>query len=60
MDKNNSRRTMKLEYLQHIATVVVVLNSNDEIEMKPTKSCVSGDEVWFLEADNTFTHTKIS
>ena len=51
---------MKLEYLQHIATVVVVLNSNDEIEMKPTKSCVSGDEVWFLEADITFTHTKIS
>ena len=50
---------MKLEYLQHIATVVVVLNDDDEIEMKPTKSCGSGDEVWFLEANNTFTHTKI-
>ena len=50
---------MKLEYLQHIATVVVVLNDNDEIEMKPTKSCGSGDEVWFLEENNTFTHTKI-
>ena len=60
MDKNNSRRTTKLEYLQHIATVVVVLNDDDEIEMKPTKNCTSGDEVWFLEADNTFTHTKIS
>jgi hypothetical protein len=59
MDKNNSRRITRLEYLQHIATVVVVLNDDDEIEMKPTKNCESGDKVWFLEADNTFTYTEI-
>ena len=51
---------MKLEYIQHIDTVVEFLNDDDEIEMKPTKNCKSGDEVGVLEADNTFTHTKIS
>jgi len=59
MNKNTGRRTTKLEYLQHITTVAVVLNDAGEIEMKPTKACKSGDEIWFLEKNNSFTHTKI-
>jgi len=35
------------------------MNDKDEIELKPTKCCKRGDIVWSLEANNTFTKTKI-
>ena len=59
MDKNNTKRTTKLEYLQYHTTVIVVINDNGEIEMKPTKDCKKGESIWVLEGDNTFTKTMI-
>ena len=59
MEKNSGIRTAKLEYLQHHTSVVLVMNDKDEIELKPTNDCKRGDIVWSLEANNTFTKTKV-
>ena len=55
--KNNRRRTTKLEYLQHILTVVAIFNDKGDVEMKSTNKCREGETVWVIEADNTFTRT---
>ena len=60
MEKSlNSRKTIKLEYLQHIAKSVAIINSQGEYEIKPTKFCKKGDVVWVLEASDSFVRTKI-
>ena len=57
--KNNTRRTIRLEYLREIANTVGALNSRGEYEIKPTKNCTEGETVYILEKDNTFTETRI-
>ena len=59
MEKNKSRRSIKLAYLQHTVTMVAVENDDGEIGMKPSNKCKAGDVVWILEGDNTFTRTEI-
>ena len=59
MKTSGTRRKTKLEYLQANTETVVIKNEKDEIEIMPTKNCKVGDTVWVVEADDTFTITKI-
>ena len=52
-------RTIRLEYLWHVAPTVAIINKDGEYEIKPSKYCKEGDQVWMIEADNTLTKAKI-
>ena len=56
---NMGSRTTKIEYLRHNTETVGIINERGEYELKPTKQCGEGDEVWVMEDDGTFTKTKI-
>jgi hypothetical protein len=56
---NNSSRIIKLEYLQDNWKTVAKINKTNEYEIVPSKYCQRDEIVWVLEADNTFTKTKI-
>jgi len=56
---NEGVRTAKVEYLRHRTKTVGIVNKKGEYEVVPTKQCESGDTVWVLEDDGTFTKTKI-
>ena len=52
-------RTIKLQYLQTLTKTVATINAEGEYEIKPTKYCSVGEEVWMIEADNTLSKAKI-
>ena len=58
-ETNFGSRIMKAQYLQHSFKTVAIINERGEYELKPTKYCREGDEVWVMEDDYTFTKTKI-
>ena len=55
----NSRKSIKLEYLQHIAKSVAIINSQGEYEIKPTKFCKRGDVVWVLGTSDSFIRARV-
>ena len=59
INKNGNQRTTALGYLKRQTKTVGIINENGEYEITPTKRCKSGDTVWVLEKDGTFTKTKI-
>ena len=56
---NGGVRTAKAEYLRHCTKTVGIINEKGEYTVVPTKQCGEGDTVWVMEADGTFTVTKI-
>ena len=38
---------------------VATINKDGEYEIKPSKNCREGDEVWMIENDSNFIKTKI-
>ena len=56
---NEGIRTAKAEYLRHCTKTVGIINEKGEYTVVPTKQCGEGDTVWVMEADGTFTVTKI-
>ena len=56
---NEGIRTAKAEYLRHCTKTVGIINEKGEYTVVPTKQCGEGDTVWVMEADGSFTVTKI-
>ena len=56
---NSGSRTVKVEYLRSCTKTVGIINEKGEYTVVPTKQCGEGDTVWVMEADGTFTVTKI-
>ena len=56
---NKSSRLARLEFVQSEWKTVATLGGKSEYEIISSKDCERGDIVWVLEADNTFTKTKI-
>ena len=52
------KRTCAFHYLIHKWPTVAIINEKGEYEIKPSKHCAKGDEVWVLEGEG-FTRTKI-